>query len=424
MTLDKKNIIICHGHLYLFWSTGVYYSAELAHKYNVILLVPEEYRHDTKFLSICRRLDIQDIYFYDYSGKNPIQHFKNTWKFKNLLLKFKPDFIAQHDYIGIDNMYLFHFSKKLVPQCLNFIVSTSFPSNENTAKFNTQFTKMSVERYSSKLKVPEVIVNVLRKIAIYSVSFWCNKVIPAVVLMDKPYFPLSEFTNIDIVPNRKLFDYYFVYAQCEKNYLDKLLSSLTKPNKTSQYVISCPIADIHNINSFLYDMREEKIVSISPSLIGFRNFKQEESTLRKWVDALNILRGQLPDFKFLIKFHPGNKSEYIKVIEKYFLEKCPFLEVYDNSMRAEELMLKSMVILGDVSTTLWWSNFRNNKVVISLGMQDFAGSKDMTFYSDILYFEDMNDLKDINVMSLIKNSNKKTCAAKYPLLTDLLELVA
>ena len=56
MTSEKQSIIVAHGHLYLFWSLGVYYTAELAHKYSVILLVPEEYRQDGKFQAVCKYL--------------------------------------------------------------------------------------------------------------------------------------------------------------------------------------------------------------------------------------------------------------------------------------------------------------------------------------------------------------------------------
>jgi len=423
MALDKKNIIICHGHLYLFWSTGVYYTAELAKKYHVVLLVPQDYKNDYKFISICRHLDINEIIYYNYSAKNLIQHFRNKRQFTKLLLKYKPDFLAQHDYIGIDNMYLFHLSKTHVPKCTNFVVTTSFPSNENTDKFNSQFTEISVERYSNRLKIPKSIIYLIRKFVIYLISFWTNVFLPTIVLVKSPYFPISKYTNIDIVPKRKLFDYYFVYSQCEKNYLDGLFDSLVKNNETSQHVISSPIIDIHNINNFLYEVHEEKIVSISPSLIGFRDFKYEEPTLKKWIEALNIIKKQLPDFKFLIKFHPGNKSNYIDVIKKYFIKECPFLEIYDNSMRAEELMLNSKIILGDVSTTLWWSNFRNNKLVISLGMKDYAGSKDMTLYKNILYYENMNDLYNVDFQMLLNNMNKNTLSENHPLLTDILESI-
>ena len=102
MNTRKNKVIIAHGHLYAFWSTGVYYSAELAAKYNVIFLVPEEYRHDEKFHAVSEHLRISEIFFYDYAGRNLFQHFINCRLFKSLLTCHKPDFVVQHDYIGID----------------------------------------------------------------------------------------------------------------------------------------------------------------------------------------------------------------------------------------------------------------------------------------------------------------------------------
>ena len=124
-------------------------------------------------------------------------------------------------------------------------------------------------------------------------------------------------------------------------------------------------------------------MSIFPSLFGLRDFPLEENTLKKWVEALNIIRSKLPNFSFVIKPHPNNKSERLKIALEYLQKNCEFLDVYVGGSNAEELVLGSNIIVGDVSTILWWANFRGNKIVISLGMQDFAGSKDM---SSILIF--------------------------------------
>lgn len=424
MNTKKDNVIVAHGHLYLFWSAGVYYSAELAAKYNVVFLVPEEYRYDDKFQSVCKHLQVSEISYYEYSGKNPFQHFTNCRLFKLLLGKYKPAFVVQHDYIGIDNMYLFHWTKKLLPKCLKIVMLTSFPSNENTKKFNAQFVEMSVNRYATRLRLPSFIVGAARKLVVHALSFWNNILIPIVALWEKPYFPLSENANIDIVPSRPLYDYYFFYDSCEKNYMDRLLTDAGLFQNVSHQVIRTPIIDTYNVNTFLYNEQEQDLVSIFPSLIGLRDFEEEEATLQRWVEALNLLRDQLPHFDFVIKFHPGNNSPQIEAVKAYFKNNCSFLQVYERQERAEALMLNSKVIVGDVSSTLWWSNFRPKKIVISLGMQDFEGSKDMSYYPEILYIEKMSDLSKIDVHTLVLEQDYESCQKNHPLLTDVLELVS
>jgi hypothetical protein len=423
MNTKKDNVIVAHGHLYLFWSTGVYYSAELAAKYNVVLLVPEEYRHDDKFHSVCKHLQVSEISYYEYSGKNPLQHFTNCRLFKLLLSKYKPAFVVQHDYIGIDNMYLFHWTKKMLPKCLKIVMLTSFPSNKNTKKFNTQFVEMSVNRYVARLKLPSAMVGAARKLAVYTLSLWKNILVPVIALRERPYFPLSENINIDIIPSRPLYDYYFFYTSCEKNYMDWLFADADMNQDMPHRVIRCPIIDIYDVNSFLYNVKVQNAVSISPSLIGLRDFKAEEPTLRKWVQALNLLRDKLPDFEFIIKFHPGNKSSRLKTVKEYLKQNCSFLQIYESSAGAEALMLNSRVIVGDVSSTLWWSNFIENKTVISLDMQDFEGSSDMLLYPDILYFENMNDLSKLDVPVLVAEQIKKSPRNNHPSLTDVLGLI-
>ena len=73
-------------------------------------------------------------------------------------MKHMPDFVVQHDYIGVDNMYIFHWTLKLLPKCSRIVMLTPFPSNENTKKFNAQFIEMAIDRYYNKLKIPRLLL--------------------------------------------------------------------------------------------------------------------------------------------------------------------------------------------------------------------------------------------------------------------------
>jgi len=113
----------------LFWATGVYYTNELLTKYDVILLVPEQYRQDSKFQSVCVQMKISEIVYYRHCGNNLIRHIAFSALCKSLLLTHKPVCVVQHDYIGTENMYVFHWAKKSLKNCCNLVMLSSLPSN-------------------------------------------------------------------------------------------------------------------------------------------------------------------------------------------------------------------------------------------------------------------------------------------------------
>jgi len=405
MTGARDTIIIAHGHLYLFWTTGVYYTNELANKYNVVLVVPEEYRDDPRFTDICKKMGIKAIvYFKDsiyFARKGYIGQYKTnilrrhihySTLFKKTVQKYKPICVVQHDYIGIDNMYLFHWAGKLVKNCKKIVILSSNSSDDNTMSGLSAFRVSNIKKIARKYYLPEKLLSYVVKGYKYAQSYIQNKLVPTILLGEKPYFPVSIFSNIDIIPKKPLFDYFLVYAECEKKYLESLLN-VTGPIQT----IQSPVADRYNINDSIYTVKEENIVLFLPSLIALRPLSEEKETISKWIIALNLLRNQFPEYQFIMKFHPGNTSDALEQLKNYLKKKCIFLSFMESKVRAEELILKSKIIVGDVSTTLWWANLKGNKLVISLDMKDYPTSGIMKRYPNILYYENINQIAEIDL---------------------------
>ncbi len=59
----KDNILLTASHLYLFWTTGVYYLWDLNKRYNVVLFVEDTYNKSDDFLNLCKHLKIYKIRF-------------------------------------------------------------------------------------------------------------------------------------------------------------------------------------------------------------------------------------------------------------------------------------------------------------------------------------------------------------------------
>ena len=123
----KNTVIVVQGHKYTFFSNGIYLCAELLDFYNIVLVVPQFYGLDKRFLKICELMSFQEVvYFHSPSyipkdqkdifyGVNFVKQFFDQ-KFyseisKRLMLKYQPIAVLQHDYIHIENMYFFLLGK-------------------------------------------------------------------------------------------------------------------------------------------------------------------------------------------------------------------------------------------------------------------------------------------------------------------------
>ena len=409
----RKTVVIAHGHLYLFWTTGVYYTNELSKNYRVVLVVPVEYKNNDKFINFCNMASVCDIVYYNNGIKNVIsRHFYLSKIFRKIISKYNPVAVVQHDYIGIENMYLFHWTKKLLSNCKRIVILTSMPSNENTSTILSQFRAIRINKISKKYKLPNYIVSYLYTAAKLLVNIINNKLLPILVIK-KSYFPLSLVNNIDIIPKSILFDYFLIYEKCEKLYLDNLLK-----NSNQAKLIECPVVNNQEVNIKLYNSHEENIIVFLPSLIAHRSNHEEKAMIDNWIKAIISLHQLFPGFELIMKFHPGNISQNVNNIKNIIKEKCDFIKYVDSSVLSEELILKSKIIVGDVSTTLWWARHLNNKVVISIDMHYYATSSVMKRYNNVIYIDNVENIPSEYNKHIIQKSSKKL---NIPSLTEFFD---
>ena len=91
-----------------------------------------------------------------------------------------------------------------------------------------------------------------------------------------------------------------------------------------------------------------------------------------------------------------------------------------SSTTAEELIFKSQVIIGDVSSTLIWAQYFRDKEVFSLALPGFINNTDMKRYPNINVTSDFNEIvrriKDTNRY----NSGANLSPTQAPTLNDLM----
>ena len=85
--------------------------------------------------------------------------------------------------------------------------------------------------------------------------------------------------------------------------------------------------------------------------------------------------------------HPNalNDLTWGKIIDLILVRK-PFIVNLPANDKAEKHIIQSKVIVGDVSTVLWWSSFFNKKIIISFDIFNYPGGDDMKYYEPFIKY--------------------------------------
>jgi len=313
-------------------------------------------------------------------------------------------------------MYAYYWSKLINPVCLVLIYNSHIKMTGQ--KFYSEDRAKRISEMSEKLGIPVKILKPAvwtRKLLMSILNFY---LLPFAILKKIPYKIIASYKK-DYVTVKPIFDYYLVHNSFEK---DKCIERTKMPEKIAH--IKCPLKHAgKTLNSHIYKTKAENNVLILPAMIGFESFKQEKPVTDEWISGIQILQFKFPEYNFILKFHPRTSSNpAINEIEKHITDNCPWLTILDPKEVSEKWILKSRIIAGDVSTVLWWADQLYNKIVISLDMKNFAGSDDMKYYRNVIYFKDLDALEnyDFNVYGKKNNNEIKN---KAPTALQFLESI-
>ena len=430
---NKETAIIVQGHMYLFWANGIYYIREMAEKYNIVLVVPEEYKSDEQFSSFCEELSILEVFYFTESEyfakykknrhfrfKNLTRHFDYSNLAQQVLEKYNPRLLMQHDYIGIENMYFFHWASALIPMCKKIVILSSQPSNEKTLAGVAEFKRFNAQRTQDKIGLPAPISLAAQYIFRYTQSLFRNVLMPMLILKAIPYYPLSAVNNIDIIPRRNLFDYFLLYENLEKKFYENLFQSSCKVQ-----IIENAIKDNYNLNDMLYDVVVSKKIAIFFSLTGLKGTNIDEDALTRWSNTFTRLNAKFPKYEIVLKFHPSFSSALRTAMKAFIHKRCPYMQFIEDQTSAAELILQSKIVIGDASSTLIWANYLSTKVVVSFNQTNMINSGDMNRYEGIYCIEDDSKVADIafealeNMNGAYKHANKGNKLSLFDFATSI-----
>lgn len=418
----KRNIIICPGPEYLFWSSGVYYCVELSKKYNIILVADQFFKNYFKIEKLKCAGVIKEYYPYPLIrprvfGLNKLiyRHLHFSKLSKSLLSK-EIILIIQHTDLEAANIYLYKEGTLLGIPGIMYRATTIPEKYYQDYKFIKNWI-------ISTQKIAVISLNIANYV--YNLNFFFR------YLINYFFIPFILTGNI-FKPRIKIFPSELKYFNSNKPYYSwaiihtEIEADIVKKNGEPSVLVENPISTslttVAKILGWESHNDEEKNILLLPTsgeydwyLSG--NKFGGEGYIQAWIEVLRELRDRFPAHKLILKCHPmANDFNIYKNIlaESGFKQ----IEIIENSYPVEELILKSEIIIGTTTSALWWaSQIESKKLIISLDLFGLNGGDRYRERLGIIY---------INNIEIIPNLSEffgKITRDRYMSLTDFIEKI-
>jgi hypothetical protein len=136
---------------------------------------------------------------------------------------------------------------------------------------------------------------------------------------------------------------------------------------------------------------------------GWKKDRLVQHLANKWCEAIGKLLEQFPDYLLKMKLHPASFSDPVwKEIIALIRNRYPAVEIIDPKQSAEWYVVQSKVIVGDVTTVLWWAGMLGGKVVVSLDIFGYPGGDEMQLYEP--YINYVSNLAEYTAIESISNT--------------------
>lgn len=385
------------GPIHLFWTTGVFYLWSLKDRFDFVLIVPESYRDHPQFIKV---INLPAILHVEYLSENRRlwHHFRYSNTLRALFEKFPPAYILFHNRSFIENQYLIHWARKLCPKIKRYYYQNGRMSLMWQDDFKAR-RAAQVEDLAYKIPILSnyssftgLIVDIRNSIT-YIVGYKLLPLLTIRSVLTPPVNITNGMINREAVhrlSNLHKEDYLLSYMENEiEAYRAQGIENIIK--------ILHPLAYYsRQVFEFLYeDVIETDSILILPSF-GFTSRMLESGWKKdsliqhlagKWCEAIEKLLERFPAYALKIKLHPASFSDPVwKEIIDLIQNQFPAMEIIDPKQSAEWHVVQSKVIVGDVTTVLWWAGMLGGKVVISLDIFGYPGGDELSEYPTIISY--------------------------------------
>lgn len=393
---ERRIIVMQPGPLHLFWTTGVFYLWHLADRFDFVLIVPESYRNDARFgrlrtLPAVRHVECLDLAI-NFRG-----HCNYSLKIRELLERYRPAYLLMHNRAYVENQYLLHWVRRVCPDAIRYHYQNGRASlrwKEDFAARRATDIERVLRRWPILAPVPGVagrLVDIFGAIA-YFLNF---KLFPGLTLQTVFHSPINVYTG---AIDRKAVQY---HCNGEKDYLfaylDVEIALYRRQGVKNVAKVMHPLRQVaKEVLAFLEEgPKLSDTIFLVPSYgytsrlmeAGWSPARVVSHLSARWCRAIEALLQKFPGHSIKIKLHPASSRDPIwQSILLAMQQELPALAVMSPADSAESQAAKSRVIVGDVSSILWWAGLYGGKVVISLDIFDFPGGDELAEYGELIHY--------------------------------------
>ncbi|QWD28815.1 hypothetical protein G6682_01755 [Polynucleobacter paneuropaeus] len=389
-------IVMQPGPLHLFWTTGVFYIWFLSRHYDFALIVPQSYRNSINFSKLRSLPYIKRIVFAPNDGsKNQKKYFNCL---KNLLVGIEPTLFLMHNISYPENQYLLWLARKNFPRTKCFQYQNGRMELRREEDFKIRRT-LQIKAVFERIKLPKYLNFFIGTYVDLKNAVWfmiSYKIKPVLVIL-RSFSPVVNVMTGKV--NRALIDAGgSLKADATFAYLDVEAEALKAQGATNLQLIQHPMTGIVNevMNFLNVEPKFGYQIIILPSYGFVEQFIANGGDPRliseKWIEAINQLQNTFKGYSIGFKLHPAAHKEQIwDLIITHIKAEHPHIEIVEPALSAEIFISIAEVIVGDVSTALWWAALQGDKHVISYDIFGYDGGDEMADYSQILTY--INDTK-------------------------------
>lgn len=130
-----------------------------------------------------------------------------------------------------------------------------------------------------------------------------------------------------------------------------------------------------------------------------------------WGRSLEIVRDKAGGGPILWRLHPSFVGDPVmEGVTSALARRLPDFHALNGQMTAEQMMMQSAVVVGDVSTVLLWANRCRDKAVISLAIWGLEDEDEMAHYPGIRVVRSVDELQAIPAAELRGNGPARDAA--------------
>lgn len=206
----------------------------------------------------------------------------------------------------------------------------------------------------------------------------------------------------------QLYDAIVCYSPVERqNY------AMEAPDLDQVHLIRHPMSEAATRALFTAGEKGNRIAALPSSCLDYENGQshdqQVDHLVARWGDALEIIQKKSRQPEIWWKLHPSFVDDPVMLdVTRKLAERLPGFQSMTGKMTAEEMIVQSSVIVGDVSSVLLWSMRLGQRLTLSLDLFDMPGGDEMSYYPGITVIRSQDELQSLDDAALANHRGLDT----------------